>query len=109
MAAALEVVVGGEASVGVDVTGVADSLGELESVLGAVPEPPGHMVRVKSEFSLQTVVRTSSGALYAAWQTASPAGQSTTWQVGLLASPIIEGTRVIPASAKGDPSMLERS
>ena len=43
-----------------------DALGSLVSGddgLGALPEPPGHIVSVKSDWSLQTVVRTSSGWL----------------------------------------------
>jgi hypothetical protein len=35
----------------------------LSLVEGEEPDPPGQRVKVRSEFSLQTVVRTSSGAL----------------------------------------------
>lgn len=44
--------------------------------------PPGHKVNVKSLSSGHTLVRTSSGKLYAASHLSCPAGQSTTTHDG---------------------------
>lgn len=56
------------ALLGLEAVGVAGALDAGDEGLDAEPEPPGHIVRVKSDSSLQTVVRTSSGLLYAALQ-----------------------------------------
>lgn len=71
--------------------------------------PFGQRVMVKSLASGQTIVRTSSGWLYAAEHEDCPAGQLTTWQLGYPEAPTIEGVRVIPPAANGLPLMLEIS
>ena len=64
-------------------------------------EPLGHMVKVRSELMLQTMVAVSSGLLYAAAQVVWPAAHVTGMQVGLAGSFCIDGSTVIPPSEKG--------
>jgi len=72
-------------------------------------EPPGHNVMVKSLSSGQTMVRTSSGWLYAAEQVSAPAGHEIVSQVGNPDAPAIEGVSSMPPAANGLPLMLEMS
>lgn len=63
---------------GVDAGADAEVLADEEAAGGAgATEPPGHRVKVRSLSSGHTLVRTSSGKLYAASHLDSPAGQFT--------------------------------
>lgn len=64
---------------GVDAGTDAEALADDEEAAGGAgaAAPPGQRVNVRSLSSGQTLVRTSSGRLYAASHLDSPAGQST--------------------------------
>lgn len=72
-------------------------------------EPPGQRVMVKSLSSGQTMVRTSSGKLYASVQVSTPAGHETVWHDGKPEAPCIEGVSSMPPDMNGLPLMLEMS
>jgi hypothetical protein len=62
---------------------------------------PEQRVRLIDAASLHTMVLVSAGALYAAEQTAAPAGQTMGTQVGFAGSFEMDGVTVMPPDANG--------
>ena len=62
---------------------------------------PEQRVRLIDAASLHTMVLVSAGALYAAEQTAAPAGQTMGTQVGFPGSFEMDGVTVMPPDANG--------